>query len=980
VSIYFNAALGNGGLLGYDGDVYVHTGVITSLSTGPSDWRYVLTEWGENTPQTRMEPLGNDIYVLEISHLRDFYQVPAAEDILQIALVFRSDVPVHGNQYLEGKNADGSDIFVDVYEQALAVKITSPSRREPLVGDVPYLALCVEAMENETIELFLNDSLLLQQHGQSITYGLEVAALEPGTHYVVAVAQDDASSSVSDTVAIFVRPPVDVAGLPAGVVNGINYIDDSTVTLVLHDPPGQKNFVFAIGDYSRWQPNEENYMKRTPDGTHFWVTISGLEPGVEYAFQYYIDGNLKIADPYAEKILDPWNDRWIPESTYPELMDYPYDLTTGIVGVLQTQRPDYNWQVTGFVPPALNETQSDLFIYELLIRDFVESRDIKDVEQKLDYLQNLGVNAVQLMPIMEFDGNESWGYAPNFFFATDKYYGRREDYKAFIDACHARDMAVILDIVPNHAFGQNPMVLMYFDPQAGDHGQPLPQNPWFNQQAPHPYSVGYDFNHESPYTREFFKRVFEYWLTEFRVDGFRIDLSKGLTQTWSGEDMGAWSAYDQSRINILTDYYNHIKSVNPNAYVILEHFAHNDEETVLANTGMLLWGAVHDNYKQVNIGYVQGSDLSWAYHGTRGWNYPNIIDYMENHDEERITYEAITYGNASGGYDIRDSITALRRMEMSAVLFFGIPGPKMIWQFGELGYDYSIFYGGDRTAPKPVRWDYWDDPHRQRIYRVYAAMAGLRKHDAFRFGQFTHDLGGEGKRMWVTHSSMNVVIAANMGVEGFNMAPGFQHNGTWYDYVSGESIQVSDAGGHTMYFAPGQYRVFTNVPVSRPFFHVDVSVVDGSTQQPVEGAEIFLQGSGNQFSGTDGFAWFTAFPGEAQLTVQKDGFPPFSQTLNVDDDLSVTVVLQTDGTNVMPEPVEKTRVRVFPNPARGQLFVESPQHARVEVFNLQGRLLMQAEVGPQVEALDVSGLGAGVFLLRVTGKGFSEVTRVLFYD
>ncbi|MBV5350266.1 1,4-alpha-glucan-branching protein, partial [bacterium] len=111
--------------------------------------------------------------------------------------------------------------------------------------------------------------------------------------------------------------------------------------------------------------------------------------------------------------------------------------------------------------------------------------------------------------------------------------------------------------------------------------------------ATHPYSVGYDFNHESPYTRQFFKDVYKYWITEFKVDGFRLDLSKGLTQTNSGDDVSAWSQYDQSRINILTDYYNYIKSIDQDTYVILEHLANNDEEKALANTGMLLWSAMH---------------------------------------------------------------------------------------------------------------------------------------------------------------------------------------------------------------------------------------------------------------------------------------------------------------------------------------------------------------------------------------------------
>lgn len=84
--------------------------------------------------------------------------------------------------------------------------------------------------------------------------------------------------------------------------------------------------------------------------------------------------------------------------------------------MFQTNQTPYDWQITDFVPVAVNETQSDLLIYELLLRDFDEAQNIQAATDKLDYFKTLGVNAIQLMPVIEFDGNESWGYAPNFFF------------------------------------------------------------------------------------------------------------------------------------------------------------------------------------------------------------------------------------------------------------------------------------------------------------------------------------------------------------------------------------------------------------------------------------------------------------------------------------------------------------------------------------------------------------------------------------
>ena len=976
LTIYFNAEMGNGGLFNYDGDVYAHTGVITSESSNSSDWKYVKTNWGENTPETMLTRLDDNLYALEIDDIRSYYGVPASEEILQLAFVFRSGEPDDSGNYREHKNSDNSDIFISLYEPELNVKILSPNARNPLVSPHQVLPVCVEALQNESLSIYLNDQLLTEEYSSSLAWPLVLQTLEPGTHWIRAKAIDD-MREVWDSVAIFLRGPVMVEDLPADMLNGINYIDNQTVTLVLHDPAGLKQFAFAIGDYSDWLPNEDNYMKRTPDGQRFWVTLTGLGADTEYAYQYYIDGEMRLPDAYAEKILDPWNDPWIPASTYPSLKPYPFGKTTGIVSIMHPGRAQYQWEVPDFTPVAINETQQDLVIYELLVRDFLDSRHITEVIDKLDYLQDLGVNAIQLMPIMEFDGNDSWGYAPNFFFATDKYYGTRQAYKEFIDACHLRDIAVILDVVPNHAFGQNPMVNMYFDPTAGEFGQPLPENPWFNQQAPHPYSVGYDFNHESPHVRAFFKRVFEYWLTEFNVDGYRIDLSKGLTQNYSGDDMGAWSAYDQSRINILTDYYNHIKSVKPNAYVILEHFAANDEETVLANTGMMLWSAMHDNYKQVAMGYQQNSSLAWAHHSTRGWNYPNLIDYMENHDEERLMFEALTYGNSSGNYNLGDTLTALNHMEMAAVLFLGIPGPKMIWQFGEIGYDYSIFYGGDRTAAKPPRWDYWDMPERQRLHRVYNGMIQLRTHDAFRFGQFAHDLGGLGKRAWVSHESMNVVIAANMGVNGFDMAPGFQHAGTWYNYFTGEAIEVSNPGNHSFYFEPGNYKVFTNLPVPRPFYHINLTVKSQSDEMPLAEAMVKIERAGTRETGADGTAYFTQLPGEFEMEVSKPGFKTYLGTLVANNDLDLTILLQEGDDVSVNDPVYASLISIYPNPASAGVTIQSPAGSTVTIYNTQGQLTDRFVAGNEKTRVDISGWPSGIYLIRVVSGSVSTTARLM---
>jgi len=960
VTIFFNAAYGNGGLFDYEGEVYVHTGLITSESTNSSDWKHVKTDWGQNTPETKMERLEDNLYSLTINDIESYYGVPASETVEQLAFVFRGGEETPDGYYPEQKNADGSDIFVEVYPLSLQVKIISPNRKKPLVSPNSVLPVCVEAMENTSISLYVDDELLGQENAQSISFPLLLQELEPGAHWLRALATNG-NAIVRDSVQIYLRPAVQIEELPDGLKNGVNYLSNTSAALVLPDPAGLKQFAFAIGEYSNWLPNDDNYMKRTPDGKHYWVILDGLTSGKEYAYQYYIDGQMKLADAWSEKVLDPWNDRWIPDTTYPDLKPYPFDKTIGVVSVFQTNQPAYDWQVTNFTPSALNETQSDLLIYELLLRDFDEAQNILAATEKLDYLKTLGVNAVQLMPVIEFDGNESWGYAPNFFFATDKYYGTKAAYKAFVDAAHERDMAVILDIVPNHAFGQNPMVQMYFNPEAGDYGQPTPQNPWFNPQSPHPFSVGYDFNHESTATREFFKEVFAHWLTEFKVDGFRLDLSKGLTQTWSGDDVGTWSNYDQSRIDILTDYYNHIKSVNPNTYVILEHLANNDEETVLANTGMLLWSGMHNTYKQLAMGWSDASDFSWAYHGERGWNYPNLIDYMENHDEERMMSEALQYGNSNDNYNLKDTLTAIRHQEQAMVLFLSVPGPKMLWQFQEVGYDYSIFYGNDRLAPKPPRWDYLYQPAREQLSRVASGMAALRKSDAFRMGTFSKNLQGDGKRIWITHSSMDVVVAANMGVSSFEMSPDFTKPGSWYNYFTGEELVVNEVNMN-LSFGPGDYYVFTSEPMPKPFFEVSISVLDKETGLPLEEVTISYNNAVVRQTDVQGEAGFLAMNEAYTITAGKNGWLSQSSTGSLSQNLQLTFELERDLSNINEQPA-KRGIQFYPNPAQEWIRIEKAAGSTLRLYNLHGQLLLERQAKAESVQIPIHNLSPGTYVL-----------------
>lgn len=835
--ITVDGARGNKGLNGYNPtDVYVHIGVITSLSTGPSDWKYVKTTWGSTDPTYRAQPLGSNKWSFTISGgLRSWFGIiNPAETIQKIAILFRS-----GSGSLKQTNSDGSDMYIPIYTSTEAVRITDPffeSNYKPVpepisknVGD----AISVTAASNNaaTLTLYLN-GIVTKTVSAATSITDAPVLINSGNQQIVAEANDGTNVS-RDTLNFFVNGGVNVAPLPAGVRDGINYINSTTATLVLYAP--NKGRIGVIGDLpgSNWIEQSGYQMNKTPDGNYWWITLTGLTPGFEYSFQYLVNGTLKIADPYAEKILDPYNDQYISAATYPGLKTFPAG-TSGVVSELQTAVVPYNWKVPNFSRPD----KRNLIIYELLVRDFVANHNWNTLRDTLNYLKNLGINAIEIMPFNEFEGNLSWGYNPDFYFAPDKYYGPANTLKEFIDSCHKNGIAVIMDIALNHSFGMSPLVQLYWD---AANNRPAPDNPWFNPVAKHAYNVGYDMNHESLQTRYYVSRILDHWLTNYKIDGFRFDLSKGFTQTQTCDNNGAncnvsaWGNYDQSRVDIWKRYYDTLQLKSPSSYCILEHFADNSEETVLANYGMQPWGNMNYNYNQASMGYNSGSDFSYGLASQRGWNNPYLVTYMESHDEERLMYKNINFGNSVPGYNIKDTATALKRQELVTAFFLTQPGPKMLWQFGELGYDYSLNYCSNgtisdacRTDSKPIRWDYFQQPNRKKLYNVYSALNGLRKGDQFK-DEFTSNssyqsLGGNFKYIILSSTANKLVVMGNFDVAAQSGSVTFPVAGTWYDYLNGGTITAT---GTSQFFnlQPGEYHVYTNVQVVLPVTLINFSGV-----------------------------------------------------------------------------------------------------------------------------------------------------------
>ena len=658
-------------------------------------------------------------------------------------------------------------------------------------------------------------------------------------------ATDSAGNTVEATSGL--RPPqVANRARPAHTLDGVNYDpqDPTKATLSVFAP--NRCYVHAIGDFNDWEISDASLMYRdgADDSVHWWMPLDNLTPGQEVAYQYVLENERRIADLFSTKILDPGSDGDIPASTYPDLKPYPHGKTTGHVSVLETAMPAYEWQITDFEPPPAGE----LIIYELLVRDFVHAHDWRTLTDTLSYLERLGVNAIELMPVSEFGGNINWGYQPQFHMALDKYYGPPEDFKRFVDAAHARGMAVLLDVVYNHVDAPSPMVLSY---------ESVFANPWLNLPPTHPYNVFFDINHEDLYIQHWLDRMNAFWLTEFNVDGFRFDLSKGFTQRRT-TTFNDWASYDPSRVRLVKRMVDHIWSVNPKTIVILEHWTHDREERELAEyrmdegyPGMLMWTSGNGPYSEAVMGYHDSgkSDFSWVYYGKggRNWTLPHVITYMGSHDDQWLMYRALMYGacenspvggaacdpglaSNDGTYNVRNLPVALDRLKMAGAFHFLLPGPHMLFQFAELGYGYGERgeqclepydcppFAPGRIDPKPIRWDYRTDPLRMKLYDTWAALIKLRREQPVFHSPETEveiDARNAVKRITLKHPDMQVEIIGNFGVKpDANTSRISTPPRYWYDYFSGDSLDVT--GNRAATLMPGEFHIYSSRRLPAP--------------------------------------------------------------------------------------------------------------------------------------------------------------------
>jgi 1,4-alpha-glucan branching enzyme len=519
-----------------------------------------------------------------------------------------------------------------------------------------------------------------------------------------------------------------------------------------------------MGDFSDWKKIP---MKKDEEG--FFRTDVELKDGT-YQYKFAVRSKSWFFEP------DQWVDVVDPYTT-----DIDNETQNGVIRI-KDGKPivdEYVWQHDDKPLPADRE----LVIYELHVADFSGGEDddksrgqYKHVIEKLDYLCDLGINAIELMPVKEYPGDYSWGYNPRYFFATESSYGSTADLKRLIDECHARGIRVIMDGIYNHSEASSP--LTQIDHDYWYHHSPRdPDNNWgpeFNYEF-------YDENHQTYPARRFIGDTVRFWIQEYHIDGIRYDAARQI----ANYDFMGWIVEETKKVAGPKPFYN-----------IAEHIPETPTITGLEGP---MDGCWHDSFYHCALKHISGDGIDFeelkSVLDCKRQGFPgatNAVNYLTNHDHNRLMVEL-------GDREIFDA-EAFKRAKLGAVLLMTAVGVPLMWMGQEFGE-----YKGKTPEPAKIDWTLLKNNLNQELFEYYKGLIALRKTDRSLYTEnidFFHE-NPDAKVLaycrWNDEGSRVVVVAnfSDSFLAGYQV-PNFPADGTWhewtrnYDIESGEGNVIVD--------------------------------------------------------------------------------------------------------------------------------------------------------------------------------------------
>ncbi len=659
------------------------------------------------------------------------------------------------------------DIYLDFDSQDGAPNIffLSPSEGSVINGSTQL----VTVGSAQLVEYWVNGEIVAESSSAppfSANWVLGEDLFGEVTVYAIAYGESDLISIVPLKVDV----PVSVVNQnPSSPCDDGLTINDNNIQICLYAP--DKDYVAIKGSWNSQFLNGE-LMKLSDDG--FWWYETNLSNGV-YQYQYNLEGEKNIADPWSEDVV--WKDIiGISESA-----DFKKAKTNFSIG-----ESDYQWSDSNFSRPSINE----LIIYELHIGDFGADGNrygnFNDVISKIEsgYFNDLGVNAIELMPVNEFEGEYSWGYNPSFHMAVESSYGSPNNFKDLVDIAHENKIAVLLDVVYNHTWGSSPLFQLYqpidnYDWQDHD----FDNCPYFDNESS---LWGYKLEHwHNVYGRDYrgWKYVvnsLEKWVNDYHIDGFRFDYTPGIG--WGGGSDG---------VSFYADYLRNLDSgliliaEEDNSFQINQtdfdsgwdysYFHTLDANLLEVNSNGHSWGDMNDLWNHINS-YNQGYQDHYG-----------AINYIENHDEGRIVYELTEYQ----GFSVQQ---AIEKSKLGSTVLFTSLGIPLIYNGQEFGQ--SAPHRDDFGYPiyQPLQWNNLNTDSGQELFSHYKKLADLRSgYDVFNNGYHDLKLTDNNKKCivyWRSHNQDEVVVVANFDNNSQYIDIEFPHNGIWYDFLNDSNFEI----------------------------------------------------------------------------------------------------------------------------------------------------------------------------------------------
>ncbi|KAB8333105.1 alpha-amylase [Scytonema tolypothrichoides VB-61278] len=532
----------------------------------------------------------------------------------------------------------------------------------------------------------------------------------------------------------------------------------------LFAPRNQK--AALIGSFSEWQ---EIPMEKGDDG-YFRTQIELKDDIYQYKFriqtkspQFEPDQWIDVIDPYATEVDEK--------------------LKVGIVRIKNGKKivDTYVWQHDDAPLPENHE----LVIYEMHVADFTggevdpEKRGkYIDAIEKLDYLHELGINAIELMPVNEYPGDYNWGYKVRHYFATESSYGSTEDLKRFVDECHARGIRVFLDGIYNHTDEECPLML-------------IDRNYWYYEYMHYPEDPGNywgpEFNYDNYDEKLDVKPAWKYvgdiirfWVGEYHIDGIRFDAVRQL----ANYKFLDWVAKQAKKNTSPKPFYN-----------IAENIPDTSKVTTPEGPLDACW---HESFRYFVIPHICGETFEpqklKEVFDPRKQGYEasiNVVNYLATHDREHIFRELGEHGIF--GED------AFRRAKLAAALLLTAMGVPMLWMGEEFGEHKRK--SETVTQPKKIAWSLLERDENRDLFEYYKKLIALRKNFSALQSEdieFFHENLDEKVLAYVRgqKEDSRVVVVANFSDKnksGYHV-PRFPCAGIWHEWTGNYDVEAGEDG------------------------------------------------------------------------------------------------------------------------------------------------------------------------------------------